>query len=122
MQLRLLLTLISASLYLQGYSLDKSIFVDFVSTLGSVRNKLILVDIGIFSRENMDYIEENGGSYIVPMSENRKEYNELSKSTRRRNASFIYHRNGKNDVVKYREYESDGGRFIYYRRNTEAKK
>ena len=105
-----------------GYSLDKCVFVDFVSTLGSVRNKLILVDMGFFSRENMDYIEENGGSYIVPVSENRKEYKEFSKSTRGRNASFIYHRNGKNDVVEYREYEGDGGRFIYFKNTTEAER
>ena len=61
-----------------GYTVDRSVFIDFISSCGTVRNKLILANMGFFSAENTDYIDRNGGHYIVPVSENRKVYGECT--------------------------------------------
>ena len=105
-----------------GYSLDKSDFIEFISTCGSIKNKLILVDMGFFSKENTDYITSNDGFYIIPVSENRKEYKECTKATRGKKASFIYSKGRKNDIVEYKEYEKDGKKLIFFKNTTEAER
>lgn len=105
-----------------GYTLDKRAFVDFISTCGSIKNKLILIDMGFFSEENVKYITGNGGSYIIPVSKNRNVYNECTKATRGKKASFIYTRNRKSDVVEYKEYLVEGKKIVYYKNVTEAEK
>lgn len=103
-----------------GYMLDKSAFIDFISTFGSVRNKLLLMGMGFFSRENVEYITESGGSYIIPVSENRMEYKEYAKATRGKRASFIYYKGRKNDVVEYKEHFVGSTKFVYFKNVTEA--
>ena len=105
-----------------GYMLDKSAFIDFISTFGSVKNKLLLMDMGFFSKENVEYIIKNGGSYIIPVSENRTEYKEYAKTTRGKRASFIYYKGKKNDVVEYKEYIVGSKKFVYFKNITEAEK
>lgn len=105
-----------------GYTVDRSVFIDFISTCGTVRNKLILADMGFFSAENTDYIDRNGGHYIVPVSENRKVYGECARPAMGRKASFIYHRKGRNNIVEYKEYDIEGKRFICFRNTTEAER
>ena len=91
-----------------GYNtLDKNEFIDFISTCGSIKNKLILADMCFISKVNIDYITSNDGFYIVPFSKNRKEYKECTKATRGKKASIIYSRGRKNDIVEYKEYDKD---------------
>lgn len=105
-----------------GYTVDRSVFTDFISACGTVRNKLILVDMGVFSTDNTDYIDRNGGHYIVPVSGKTTVYGECTKPAMGRKASFIYHRKGRNDIVEYKEYDIEGKRFICFRNTTEAER
>ena len=105
-----------------GYTIDKSAFIDFVSSFSSVKNKLILMDMGFFSQENIDHITSNGGSYIIPVSQNRVEHKEYTKATRGKKASFLYYKGPKNDVVEYKDYSIGSKRFIYFKNVTEAER
>ena len=44
-----------ASRVFPGYMLDKKDFLDFMGDVGPIKGKVILVDMGFFSAENLDY-------------------------------------------------------------------
>lgn len=105
-----------------GYSLDKTNFIPFCDTIGNISDKIILIDMGFFSLDNLKYIEEKKGYYVIPVSENRIEYKEISKNKRGRLAQFLYHKNNKIDTVEYKEKTIDGRKIIYYKNISEAEK
>ena len=105
-----------------GYMLDKKDFIDFSSGIGSLKGKIILLDMGFFSTENMNFITSQEGNYVIPVSENRADYKEISSPRKGRVAQFLYHRNRKVDTVEYREMKKDNRKIVYYRNISEAEK
>lgn len=105
-----------------GYMLDKADFISFCSMLGDISNKIVLIDMGFFSEDNLNYIESNKGYYIIPVSQNRKEYKEIIKDNKGRFAQFLYHKNNKVDTVEYREKIINNKKIVYYKNISEAEK
>ena len=106
-----------------GYMLDKKSFQDFIVDLGSLKGRLILVDMGFSDEENLSMIEKEGGYFIIPVPQNMNVYKEMVKPKLGRLSSFLYHKNGKTDVVEYRSRKLDNGRTaaVYYNRSEQAK-
>ncbi len=105
-----------------GYMLDKSDFISFCSMIGDINGKILLVDMGFFSEENLDFIKARKGYYVIPISINRKEYKEIVSSLDNNLTQFLYHKNNKIDTVEYYEKTINNRRCIYYKNITEAEK
>lgn len=105
-----------------GYMVDKKDFIDFATGIGSLKGKIILLDMGFFSAENMNFITSQEGNYVIPVSENRAYYKEITSPRKGRIAQFLYHRNSKVDTVEYREMKKDNRKIVYYRNISEAEK
>ena len=110
-----------ASRVFPGYMLDKKDFTDFMDGIGSIDGKVILVDMGFFSAENLDYISRNGAYYVIPVSRNLCDYKLASSPGKGgRLAQFLYHAGRRTDTVEYRIRDSGGSRVIYFRNISEA--
>lgn len=105
-----------------GYMLDKSDFIAFCDGIGDISGKIVLIDMGFFSQENLDYIEGKKGFYVIPLSSNLKEHRLVRQEDSSALSQFLYHRNGKIDTVEYREKIIGGKKVVYYRNITEAEK
>lgn len=106
-----------------GYMLDKVDFISFCSMIGSISGKILLVDMGFFSEENLTYIKAKNGFFVIPVSMNRKEYkNIISTLNNQMIKQFLYHRGNKIDTVEYYEKTINNRRYIYYKNITEAEK
>lgn len=105
-----------------GYMLDKRDFIEFCDGIGDISGKIVLIDMGFFSQENLDYIEERKGFYVIPLSSNLKEHKNVRYDMKTDLTQFLYHRNGKIDTVEYREMAFGDKKVIYYRNITEAEK
>lgn len=103
-----------------GYLPDKSDFRAFCADMGDLRGKVLLVDMGFFSRSNVELVESWGAFYVIPVSANRSEHKALSAGRRGRPSQFLYRRGGKTDPVEYREERIGGRRFIRFRNLAEA--
>jgi Transposase DDE domain. len=106
-----------------GYMLDKKSFQDFIVDLGTLKGRLILVDMGFSDEENLAMIEKDEGYFIIPVPQNRALYKEMTKPKRGRLSSFLYHRNGKTDVVEYKSMTLENGRTVavYHNRTEQAR-
>ena len=105
-----------------GYMLDKTDFISFCSMVGNIKGKILLVDMGFFSEENLAYINAKKSYYVIPVSMNRKEYKEIVYSLPSGLTQFLYHKSSKIDTVEYYEKSIDNRRCIYYKNITEAEK
>ena len=63
-----------ASRVFPGYMLDKKDFLDFMGDVGPIKGKVILVDMGFFSAENLDYISQGGAYYVIPVEKKYNDY------------------------------------------------
>lgn len=105
-----------------GYMLDKSDFIAFCDSLGDISGKIVLIDMGFYSNENLNYIENKNGYYVIPLSSNLNEHKEIRYDETKKISQFLYHRNNKIDTVEYREKTINGKKIIYYKNITEAEK
>ena len=110
-----------ASRVFPGYMLDKKDFLDFMGDVGPIKGKVILVDMGFFSAENLDYISQGGAYYVIPVEKKYNDYKLASSPGKGgRLAQFLYHAGRKTDTVEYRVRFSGGSRVIYFRNISEA--
>ncbi len=105
-----------------GYMLDKSDFITFCDSLGDISNKIILIDMGFYSEENLTHIEDKKGYYVIPLSSNLNEYKEIRSDSKNKLSQFLYHKNKKIDTVEYKEKIINNKKVIYYKNITEAEK
>ena len=111
-----------------GYMLDKSDFADFIEHCGSVKGKIILIDKGFYSEDNMLLIENEGAFYVIPLCGNHSAYKTAIKDVESLGGGdklqdyFFYKRGNKTDLVKYKIYDVNGRRVIYYKNISEAEK
>ncbi len=111
-----------------GYMLDKSDFSDFIDHCGTVKGKVILIDRGFFSEDNMCLLENEGAFYVIPLSENMNMYKDAEKDIASLGGGdklqeyFFYKKNKKTDLVKYRTYIVNGRKVIYCKNISEAER
>ena len=109
-----------------GYMLDKSDFSDFIEHCGSIKNKIILIDKGFYSDDNINLIVGSEAFYIIPLSENHKQYKNIIKDIDTNNNKldnhFLYHKNKKTDLIVYKTYKLDNKTVTYYKNVSEAEK
>jgi hypothetical protein len=100
-----------------GYMPDKSDFLDFMEGIGSIAGKILLIDKGFFSDDNLSYITSHGGSYVIPVAENMVSHKQAVANRKGRMSQFIYHAGKRADAVEYRENAKGDGITIHYFRN-----
>lgn len=111
-----------------GYMLDKSDFVDFIEHCGIIKGKIILIDRGFFSEENMCLIEKEEAFYVIPLSENMLMYKDAKNDVASLGGGdkleefFFYKKEKKTDLVKYRTYKINNRKVIYYKNISEAER
>ncbi len=111
-----------------GYMLDKSDFKDFIEHCGSVKGKIILIDRGFFSEDNMTLIENEGAFYVIPVSENLNLYKDAVKDVTALGGGdklqeyFFYRKGKKTDLVKYKTFTVNGRKVVYYKNISEAER
>lgn len=97
-----------------GGMLDKTSIKHLLADF-DLSDKVFLVDRGFYSEENLSVMTERGNNYVIPLSENLKEYKEIKDSLDYRN-SFIYRANHKMHPIYFREAGGKGGgRVILYK-------
>ena len=117
-----------ATKFYPGYMLDKSDFRDFIEHCGSVKGKIILIDRGFFSEENMNLIDKEGAFYVIPLSENQCDYKYVIKDVTsfrggdKLEGYFLYHKGKNNDIVRYKTFTINGRKVIYYKNTSEAER
>lgn len=111
-----------------GYMLDKSDFSDFIEHCGSIKNKIILIDKGFYKDDNINLIVNEEAFYIIPLSENHKQYKNVIKDIEetcdknKLDNYFFYNKDKKTDLVEYKEYKLNDKTVIYYKNISEAEK
>lgn len=111
-----------------GYMLDKSDFSDFIEHCGSIKGKIILIDRGFFSEDNMCLIEEEEAFYVIPLSEHMLMYKDTISDVASLGGGdklqeyFFYKKGKKTDLVKYKTYKINNRQVIYYKNISEAER
>ena len=105
-----------------GYMVDKSDFTEFLAHFGRIDGKLLIMDSGFYSKDNIDCIRRAGADYIMPLSSNMSAYKAASRPMKGRLSQFLYSTGRKTDLVEYREFAIDGKRLIYFRNESEKEK
>ncbi len=99
-----------------GSVLDKTSIKDLLA-LFKIKDKLIIIDAGFYSKENIELIS-NDNQYIIPLSKNLKEYKSHIDTLDYKN-SFIYESNHKKDPIYYKEeLTNDKTKIIVYKNMT----
>lgn len=117
-----------ATKFYPGYMLDKSDFADFIEHCGIIKGKIILIDRGFFSEENMCLIEKAEAFYVIPLSENMLMCKDAANDVASLGGGdkleefFFYNKGKKTDLVKYRTYTIDNRKVIYYKNISEAER
>jgi len=105
-----------------GYMVDKSDFIEFLNFFGSIKGKLLIMDSGFYSNDNLEYLKASEADYIIPLSCNHESYKAANKPSKGRLSQFLYSTNKKVDLVEYREIAFEGKRVIYFRNISEKEK
>jgi hypothetical protein len=99
-----------------GSMVDKASVKDLLGTF-VFKGKLFIADRGFYSLENLALFTSGGNHYIIPLSENLREYKAV-KDNLDYKRSFIYRTNRKMHPIFYWEAETageDGSRVILYK-------
>ena len=102
-----------ASRIYPGGMLDKS-SVQTQLEFNNYQNVLYIVDKGFYSKDNITLFSSNGNHYIIPLSQNLKEYKDVTEELKLDNM-FIYEKNNKRISVEYKEVIYTNKKIIVYK-------
>lgn len=108
-----------SSMIVSGDQLDKTSVINFLNSF-SVKNRLVILDTGFFSKELFDILKENGCNFLIPAGDNTLLHKNAIKPSRGQKKSFLYHKgkgkNAANVTIEYKEFKEDKNRrCIYYK-------
>ena len=78
------------------------------------QNVLFIIDKGFYSKENIQLFSSNNNHYIIPLSQNLKEYKEVTKELKLDNM-FIYEKSKKRISVEYKETKYSDKKIIVFK-------
>ena len=102
-----------ASRIYPGGTLDKN-SVQNQLDIHVYKNILFIIDKGFYSKENIKLFSSNNNHYIIPLSQNLKEYKEVTKELKLDNM-FIYEKNKKRISVEYKETKYSDKKIIVFK-------
>lgn len=98
-----------------GSTLDKVSIKDMLN-IHKFANVLFVLDRGFYSEKNINLFSSNGNHYIIPLSQNLKDYKEAVEDLKLHDM-FIYEGNKKRTSIEYKEIIKNDKRIIVYRDN-----
>ena len=96
-----------------GSILDKVSVRDLLE-FNDYKNMLFIIDRGFYSKENIVLFSQNGNHYIIPLSQNLKEYKEVTETMDFHDV-FVYEKDKKVTPIEYKEYANGDTKIIVYR-------
>ena len=102
-----------ASRIYPGGMLDKS-SVQTQLDFNNYKNVLFIIDKGFYSKDNITLFSSNNNHYIIPLSQNLKEYKDVTKELKLDNM-FIYEKSNKKISVEYKEVTYTNKKIIVYK-------
>jgi transposase len=89
-----------------GSELDKTSIKEFLS-MRKIENSLFVLDAGFSSKENFELYSENGNKYIIPLTENLKEYKEAVNDLKL-NDEFNFRTGDDKKVIEFKTIKNEG--------------